>query len=233
MEPILKFEISRDELFCLAAHCGYNHLINIPYEENESREELDEKFKTISSGFREKKWLSEDFDGNIEVDTLLAAAMLLVAQADILWTVQINTNIRGHKDMAANIYKKGSRIFLLEAMTPEKYRAELYDDNNFYTPYILSKYKFPLVKEDAPSLETDDVVRIAKKKPYFLVNLSRYSFGKDSIVCEDSSICAAFEEEGAYIMAADESGGCFVPADESDFYKENERMFAVEVKENE
>lgn len=229
MDGASTFRMTSEELMCLSALCGYEKVINVEYVPEVEGDELAALFQSTCGRMREKGWLEEDFDGNVSVRAEIRAIITLASDAECFWLVQVHTNMQDRNGLVSTLYYKDDSVLLLEEEDEMNYKAILSKGTAFCREYLLSLIPFFDIPNGEEPLSTDEVVRLAKDNRHLVLNISKYSIVMDSLTCEDTATCAAFEKGGTYLMALNDSDEQFMPMDKEYWTACSGRIFTMGV----
>jgi len=227
------FEITKGELFCLAAMYGYDSLLNIPYEPEEFEGDLAALFHQISGRLRAKGWLEEDFDGNVTVSAGLELAVSLCAAPFLLWQLQLHSKKGAAQDTVINAYNSGESYLILRQTDGEGYAGMLLEGYAEFVEAVKEYMPLPDVSNTYSELTEDQLSSILEAEPFTLVNISKCSLETDgpekAILCHDAAMLLLLERGGAYMLYAGDSGnGTFLPVSQAEFDARMEILFAGE-----
>ena len=227
----VEFEVSKGELFCLAAIQGFGSLLNVEYEPEESGIDLKLLFNMLTENLRNRKWLEEDFDGNMTIAKDIQAAILLCADAAQFWVVQSHVKKTTVADYIFTVYNTGSDYLTLEQLDNENYKGFLTSDlntvkNNLFakTPYAEAEYKYE-------SIPSGEIVAVIADEKYTLINASMYRAQAEAndriLVCYDSNMLLFLENGGSYVLnVSEDDQGIFFPITQSDYNEKINSIFS-------
>ena len=216
-----EFETSKGELFCLAAIQGFNSLLNVEYEPEEIGTDLMAIFNKLTEGLRSKKWLDEDFDGNMTVSNEVAAVISLCGSADRFWIVQSHAKRETVADYLYTVYNADGDYLVLEQIDGENYKGLLTSDYAAVMDAVFAKTPFAEIAHTYSKILPDEVETITDKEPYALVSVSKYTTETESeeraLVCLDATMFLLLDNSGSYSLSVSENDeGEFLPIEKTD-----------------
>jgi len=214
----VEFEISRGELFCLAAVQGFGSLLNVEYEPEESGADLLALVNKLSEKLREKKWLYEDFDGGMMVTKNMQTAISLCANADRFWLIQSYIKKETFAEYTYTIYDGGNDYLILEQVDTDNYKGLLVNHFDAVKDTVLEKTPFADSKHTHVEIPSDKVETIIAGETYALVSIIKYAIGVEdderTLVCHDANMYLFIDSGGSYCLSVDESeNGALIPID--------------------
>ena len=213
-----EFETSNGELFCLAAIQGFDSLLNVEYEPEETGTDLMVVFNKLTDRLRNKKWLEEDFDGNMAVSSEMVAAIALCGSAEQFWVIQGHAKRETVADCIYTVYNAKENYLVLEQLDGESYRGLLTRDRAALTRTVFAKTPFTPATHTYPKIIPGELEAITGREPYALINISKYTTeaanDARSLVCLDAAMFLLLDDGGAYTLSVDEADdGEFIPID--------------------
>ena len=215
-----EFEISRGELFCLAAIHGVDSLLNVQYESEETGTDLMLLFNKLTESLRNKKWLDEDFDGNMTVLNELTTAISLCGAADRFWIVQSHTKKDTVTDYIYTIYNTGENYLVLEQIDGENYKGLLTDEYEAVKNTVFNKTPSFDAAHTYTKILPGEISAITENEPYAIVSISTYTTETDNdkraLVCLDAAMFLLLKNSGSYFLSADgNDDGEFLPVEKT------------------
>jgi len=217
-----EFETSKGELFCLAAIQGFGSLLNIEYEPEETGTDLLAVFNKLTERLRNKGWLDEDFDGNMAVDSKMAAVISLCGSADRFWVVQSHVKRETTADYIYTLYNTGDDYLVLEQIDGEKYKGLLTSDIDAAANVVFTRTPFTEAPHTYKKIMPGEVEAITGQEPYALVSASKYTTATEgderSLICLNAAMFLLLDNGGTYTLSVDKTDdGEFVPVDNAGF----------------
>ena len=213
---IAEFDTTKSELFCLAAIQGFDSLLNVQYEPEETDADLIVLFNKLTEELRSKKWLEEDFDGNMTVSNEMAAAIELCAVAEQFWTVQSYVKKETTADYLYTVYNIDNVFLVLEQIDDDSFKGLLTADIGTVADAVFAKTPIVDAVPTYARILAPDLEEITEKEPYALINIAKYTTetedGDRSLLCLDAAMFLLLDNCGSYILSVDNSeDGEFVP----------------------
>ena len=221
METV-EFEISKGELFCLAAIQGYDSLINVEYEHEDLGIDLMPEFNRLTERLRKRKWLYEDFDGNMTIALNMAATMSLCGTAERFWIVRVHINKSILVDHVYTIYNIGSMYLSLEQIDSKNYYGVLASDFNRIRDSVLIRTPFVDSKHTNTGILLSELESVTEREQYALISINEYAVETDenerSVVCENASMVLFLERLGTFaLQIGDDGSGGFFPISQDEY----------------
>ena len=201
----IEFEISSGELFCLAAIQGFGYLLNVDYEHEESEADLLSLFNELSEKLRNKKWLDEDFDGNITVTKEMQKAISLCAVAERFWVIQNYVKNETIADYIYTVYNSGDDYLVLEQIDGENYNGMLAGSLEAVKDNILSKVPFSESTHLHEEFSSDEVESLTEGKQYSLITMAKYTV--DTMEEDDNESSFIHHNAGMFLFL--KNGGSY------------------------
>jgi len=214
---MLEFEISKGELFCLAAILGIDELINVVYEPEGSESDINSLFSKFTDDMRKKKWLSEDFDGNVSLSSEMVEVIDLCRAANQIWLVQSHIKNKAETENVYTVYNNEKGYLLTEEIDELNYRCLLCGANE--VDKIISRIlmQAPFHEMDAinKNISETEIKLIKDKEDYTLLTASQYTVVNEnnelSFICMDTEMFISLENSGIYRLSIEKDiGGEFI-----------------------
>ena len=230
---MIEFEITKGELFCLAAMYGHGDLVNIPYEQDEFGEDLSAALHQITAGLRAKGWLEEDFDGNVTVPPHLELAAALCAAPERFWQVLVHGKQEAVFDIAAGIYAAGGCYLILNRLDAERYAGFLTEDGADVLGLMKAYAAFPEAAHTHTAIPASALSAVTEAEMFAAVNISRCALEvtetDKALLCGDVAMFLLLEHSGAYTLAAaEDESGVFWPLTREAYEARLAELFAGE-----
>ena len=227
-----KFEISKGELFCLAAVFGYSTLINVVYEPEETGTDLKALFSKISDKLRQKKWLDEDFDGNMSVTDEMSLALSLCNSAKQFWVIQSCVKGDTIADYMYTVYNTSDDYLVLEQVDNDSFKGLLTNDFSLVKKNVTEKTPYSGQKSEQLVMSHSEAKKVLNDESYSIFDIAKYIIDtvdeERTIVCLDISMFLHLKNGGSYLLSTEKNkDGDFLQINQDEYDKELDGIFSI------